>query len=98
MLKYVETQKTYDSDTKEGGIKELTPVRVSDPSLTIITVIDTETGEKVEFARRVPTEWLKLKTQVICSNCRHIEGMYKYKEYRFCPYCGAYIRRAEAKR
>jgi hypothetical protein len=24
-----------------------------------------------------------------CSNCKHRAGKYKYKTYRYCPWCGA---------
>lgn len=54
-----------------------------------------DAGDVIEALRNVPTaagqdtaEWIKLKSQVVCSKCRHVEGKYKHREYRFCPWCG----------
>jgi hypothetical protein len=63
----------------------------------IMTVVDEKTGEKKTYILRRTAEWLKLGNEVVCSSCWHSEGKYKYKEYKWCPYCGAKIIQTEGR-
>lgn len=40
--------------------------------------------------------WIPRKDGAVCYCCRHIEGQYKYKQYRYCPWCGAKIIKEES--
>lgn len=98
MLNYEEYKKTFNVDISLEEFKKLKAVSISDPDIELLTVVDPKTHQTMRFVPLKAAEWFKLKNQVVCSNCRHIEGAYKYKEYRFCPYCGARIIKTEAKR
>lgn len=63
----------------------------SDPNVDALMIVDKKTGETHMFARLRTAEWLKLRNEVVCSSCWHSEGKYKYKDYKWCPYCGAKI-------
>lgn len=63
----------------------------SDPNVDALMIVDKKTGKTHLFARLRTAEWLKLGKEVVCSSCWHSEGKYKYKEYKYCPNCGAKI-------
>ena len=67
----------------------------SDPNVDTLMIVDKKTGETCLFKRLRTAEWLKLRNEVVCSSCWHSEGKYKYKDYKWCPYCGAKIIRTE---
>lgn len=90
----IEGMPTFTAGSDKKRVEEAMVIRFTDPEKAIehiegINVQDKDKLTNVPYFRAKPAAWIKLKNSMKCSACGYKDHGDQWREYRFCPACGA---------